>query len=103
MSNRPFVKQLIFTEPVLAGMENTAHLIGEWPTPSWKFKSTSTTVEESTRRLIVDVEGEKRPGMALMVIQPFEQDIPVLVPSPGEWTVVVKGRAGDLSVKITAT
>jgi len=41
--------------------------------------------------------------MSIMVIKPFQTDLKILVPDVGDWDVVVKGRAGDHIVKITAT
>jgi len=102
MNDNPFIKSLEFSNPVRAGEENTAHLQAEWPNPGWTHIDTQITIEEKERRIIVNLRGQRGPGMSIMVIKPFQTDLEILVPDLGDWDVVVKGRAGDHIVKITA-
>lgn len=101
-SSPPFIKSINCPAKVRAGESFTIEVNAEWPNPSWKHVDTKIKVDENSRTIVVDYLGRRGPGMALMVIKPFQFTENLVVPSPGKWKIIVRGRSGDSETEILA-
>ncbi|RMG37569.1 MAG: hypothetical protein D6732_06435 [Methanobacteriota archaeon] len=99
----PYIKSVKVPQTVRAGEPFTIEVNAEWPNPSWKHVDTKIKVDENNHVIVVDHLGRRGPGMALMVIQPFQFTERLVVPSSGLWKLVVRGRAGNKELDITVS
>lgn len=95
MSQPPFVTDIIITEPVIAGTPSPIVLQGQWPTPAWDHVDTVIDVNEEKQQISISYLGKAGSGMAIQVIDPFEDTVMVNIPHAGNWTIKFKGRSGD--------
>ena len=97
----PFIHRAsLIREKVTLNTPFYISLSGSWPNPSWTHTHTNVQTNLERQEITILYLGERKKGIALQVLEPFQDKIRLSLQSEGEWTLIIQGRSSSINLTI---